>query len=161
MKRVLAIQRVRLDWFLARSSAMLVLVSLSLLLLILCTACGSTSGPTTTSPASSAFHTTLQTTDKAFTVQITITPNKLGNNTFTVTIISPTQQDLKQPIQVNLQTTMLDMAMGTDSITLQADTKGNYSGQGTLTMSGNWQFRVVIHTPDHTLHEGQFQAKLA
>ena len=115
----------------------------------------------TSTPSSSAFHTTVQTTDKAFTVQVTITPNTLGNNTFVVTLLSPSQQDVKQPIQVNLQTTMLDMAMGTDSLTLQPDNKGNYSGQGTLTMKGIWQIRVVIHTPDHALHEGQFQAKLA
>jgi hypothetical protein len=84
----------------------------------------------------------------------------LGNNTFTVTILSPPQGDLTQPVQVNLQTTMLDMAMGTDSVSLQADKQGHYNGQGTLTMSGKWQIRVVIHTPDHVLHEGQFEAKL-
>ena len=153
------VQHVYPNEFLRRSLPMLVLIPLSLLLLLLCTACGGTS-PSTTVPTSSAFHTTVQTTDKTFTVQITITPNKLGNNTFMVTLL-PSQQQSLQNIQVNLQTTMLDMAMGTDSVTLQADNKGNYSGQGTLTMSGNWQIRVVIHTPDHTLHEGQFQAKLA
>jgi len=102
----------------------------------------------------------LQTTDKTFTVQVTITPNQVGNNTFTVTLLSPPQQDLNKPVQVDLQTTMLDMAMGTDSVTLQTNNKGSYSGQGTLTMRGNWQIRVVIRTPDHILHEGQFQAKI-
>ena len=135
------------------------LVLLSFLVVVLCTACGSTQN-TTTSSTSSAFQTMVQTTDKAFTVQVTITPNQLGNNTFTVKFLSP-QQAPSQNMQVNLQTTMLDMAMGTDSVTLQANSDGTYSGQGTLTMRGTWQIQVVIHTPDHTLHEGQFQAKLA
>ena len=144
-----------LGWFRVRSSSLAALVLLSVLLLVLCTACGSTQSTST----SSAFHTTVQTTDKAFTVQVTITPNQLGNNTFSVKFLSP-QQVPSQNMQVSLQTTMLDMAMGTDSVTLQADSQGTYSGQGSLTMSGTWQIQVVIHTPDHALHEGQFQAKL-
>lgn len=139
----------------ARTSSIRVLVPLSLLLL--CVSCGSTGS---TAQSSSTFHTTVQTTDKAFTIQVTITPNKVGNNTFTVTFLSPHQRS-SQPIQVEMQTTMLDMAMGTDSVSLQTDHQGRYHGQGTLIMSGHWQIRVVFHTPDHTLHEGQFQAKLA
>lgn len=131
-------------------------VLLSFLIIVLCTACGSTQNTAT----SSAFQATVQTTDKAFTVQVTITPNHLGNNTFAVRFVSP-QQVPPQNTQVTLQTTMLDMAMGTDSVMLQANSQGTYSGQGTLTMKGTWQIQVVIHTPDHTLHEGQFRARLA
>ena len=141
-----------------RMSTSSALVLLSLLIVMLCTACGST--PSTATSTSSTFQTTVQTTDKAFTVQVTISPNQLGNNTFTVKFLSP-QQVPTQNTQVNLQTTMLDMAMGTDNVMLQAGSQGTYSGQGTLTMSGTWQIQVVIHTPDHALHEGQFQAKLA
>lgn len=142
--------------FRMRVSSLSALVLLSFLIMIVCSACGSTQSTST----SSAFQTTVQTTDKAFTVQVAITPNQLGNNTFTVKLLSP-QQVPTQNTQVNLQTTMLDMAMGTDSVTLQAGSQGTYSGQGTLTMSGNWQIEVVIHTPDHALHEGRFEAKLA
>ena len=142
--------------FRVRVSSLSALVLLSLLVIIICTACGGTQSTSTYS----AFQTTVQTTDKAFTVQVTISPNQLGNNIFTVKFLSP-QQVSTQNMQVNLQTTMLDMAMGTDSVTLQANSDGTYSGQGTLTMRGTWQIQVVIHTPDHTLHEGQFQAKLA
>ena len=145
-----------LDKARVRASTPLVLIPLSFLLLLF-SACGSTQSSTTPAPG---FHTTVQTSDKAFTVQVTITPNQLGNNTFTVKFLAP-QQVSSQNMQVSLQTTMLDMAMGTDSLTLQADNQGNYSGQGTLTMSGHWQIQVVIHTPDHALHEGQFEAKLA
>jgi hypothetical protein len=154
-KRLFKVRRVYMGWFLARMSSILVLVPLSLLLF--CTACGNSNSSSTSSPA---FHTTLQMTDKTFIVQVTITPNQVGNNTFTVTFLSP-QRRSSQNVQVDLQTTMLDMAMGTESVPLQADYQGSYSGQGTLTMSGHWQIRVVLHTPDHRLHEGQFQATLA
>ena len=148
-----------MDRFSVPTVSLSALVLLSFLLMVLCTACGSTQS-TATSPTSSAFQATVQTTDKAFTMQVTISPNTLGNNTFTVKFLSP-QQVPSQNMQVNLQTTMLDMAMGTDSVALQANSEGTYSGQGTLTMRGTWQIQVVIHTPDHTLHEGHFQAKLA
>jgi hypothetical protein len=80
-------------------------------------------------------------------------------NTFSVTL-SPHGQASFQNAQVSLQTTMLDMAMGTDSVTLQPGGNGSFSGQGTLSMSGHWRLRVVIHTADHALHEGQFQTQL-
>jgi hypothetical protein len=34
---------------------------------------------------------------------------------------------------------MLDMDMGTDSLNLQPDGKGNFSARGDLSMGGNWQ----------------------
>lgn len=145
-----------MNWFLVRTSSMLVFIPLSLLL-ILCTACG---GTNSTSTSSSTFHTTFQSTDKAFTVRVTITPDQAGNNTFIVELLSPQQHSL-QNVQVDLQTTMLDMAMGTDSLVLHAGSQRNFSGQGILAMSGHWQIRVVIRTSDHRVHEGQFQTILA
>ncbi|MBV8822460.1 MAG: hypothetical protein JO123_06685, partial [Ktedonobacteraceae bacterium] len=56
-------------------------------------------------------------------------------------------------VGVSLYTTMLDMDMGTDSINLQPDGKGHFSASGDLSMSGDWQIRIEIRTPDNTLHE--------
>ena len=47
---------------------------------------------------------------------------------------------------------MLDMDMGTDTVILQPDGKGHFSGTGELSMPGNWQIRILIRTPDATLH---------
>jgi len=56
-------------------------------------------------------------------------------------------------IGVSLYTTMLDMDMGTDTVNLQPDGKGHFSGTGDLTMPGNWEIRIQIRTPDASLHE--------
>ena len=45
------------------------------------------------------------------------------------------------------------MDMGTDTINLQADGNGHFSGSGDLTMPGNWGIRIQIRTPDANLHE--------
>jgi nitrogen fixation protein FixH len=53
---------------------------------------------------------------------------------------------------VSLYTTMLDMEMGTDTINLQPDGKGNFTALGDLGMAGRWQIRVVVRTADNQLH---------
>jgi copper transport protein len=97
---------------------------------------------------------TLKTSDNAFTVQLTISPNRFGPNVFTVTARDSAGK-VQSNIGVTLYTTMLDMDMGTDSLILQPDGKGNFTGNGDLDMAGNWGLRVQIRTVDNKLHEGQ------
>ena len=58
---------------------------------------------------------------------------------------------------VVIYTTMLDMAMGTDSVNLQPDGKGGFSGSGDLSMGGDWDIQVQIRTLDNTLHKTDFK----
>jgi len=102
--------------------------------------------------ASKPFTTTVKTKDGKFTVTLNVSPNHLGSNVFTATVFD-SKGALDTNVGVALYTTMLDMAMGTDSINLQPDGKGHFSASGDLTMSGNWQIRVQIRTLDNTLHE--------
>lgn len=99
-----------------------------------------------------SFSTTVRTSDQQFTVNLEVSPNRLGPNRFTVHVFTSTGTR-ETTIGVSLYTTMLDMAMGTDSLNLQPDGKGGFSGSGDLTMSGHWQIRIQIRTPENTLHE--------
>jgi hypothetical protein len=55
-----------------------------------------------------------------------------------------------------LSTIMLDMDMGADSIPLTADTHGHFQGSDILTMTGNWQIQVVLHSTDQHVHVATF-----
>ncbi|HEU0000829.1 MAG TPA: FixH family protein, partial [Ktedonobacteraceae bacterium] len=61
--------------------------------------------------------------------------------------------EIDTSVGVTVATTMLDMDMGTDSISLTPDGKGHFSGTGDLSMAGHWQISIQIRTADHTLHE--------
>lgn len=100
-----------------------------------------------------AFNTSLQTKDNKFTVKLNVNPNRFGTNVFTVTVIDNSTAKPTTNVGVSLYTTMLDMDMGTDSVNLRPDGKGHFSAPGDLAMSGNWQLRIQIRTPDDTLHE--------
>ena len=100
-----------------------------------------------------AFNTSLQTKDNKFTVKLNVNPNRFGTNIFTVTVIDNSTAKPTTNVGVSLYTTMLDMDMGTDSVNLRPDGKGHFSALGDLAMSGNWQLRIQIRTPDDTLHE--------
>jgi copper transport protein len=99
-----------------------------------------------------AYTSTLTTSDTIFTIKLSVSPNRLGPNVFTVTALDSTGK-VKNKIGVTIYTTMLDMDMGTNSISLQPDGKGNFVGNGELDMGGNWQLRVQLRTPDAKLHE--------
>jgi len=86
-------------------------------------------------------------------VKLNVNPNRFGTNTFTVTVIDNHTGKPTSDVGVSLYTTMLDMDMGTDSINLLPDGKGNFRGHGDLSMSGDWQIRIQIRTPDNSLHE--------
>ncbi len=103
-------------------------------------------------PKASVFHATTKTSDGKFLVKISVSPNSFGPNNFTATVTDPNNK-LETNIGVSLYLTGLDMDMGTETLNLQPDGKGNFSGRGDLTMGGRWQIRIQIRTPDNTLHE--------
>ena len=109
--------------------------------------------PSTTGKVPSSYSTTVQTTDGKFTAKLNVNPNRFGTNVFTVTVIDNSTGKATTNVSVSLFTTMLDMQMGTDTVALQANSKGNFSASGDLSMGGNWEIRIVIHTPDATIHE--------
>ena len=100
--------------------------------------------------------TTVQTTDKQFTVKLVVSPNRFGPNVFTAQVTDSTGKP-DTNVGVSLYVSMLDMDMGTTTINLQPDDKGGFSGGGNLDMGGNWQLRIQIRTPDNTLHETKVQ----
>ncbi|HZU70901.1 MAG TPA: FixH family protein [Ktedonobacteraceae bacterium] len=116
-----------------------------------------TLAPVTTSAApaakNSSFNTTVKTTDKKFTITLNINPDRFGSNVFTATVTDNATGQPATNVGVSLDNTMLDMDMGTDTLTLQPDGKGHFSAAGDLSMPGDWQVRIIIHTPDGALHE--------
>lgn len=108
---------------------------------------------------STTFNSTAKTSDGKYSVSLNVDPNRFGTNVFTVHI---TDAQSGQPLGANqagvtIYTTMLDMAMGTDSLNLQSDGKGGFTGSGDLAMGGDWQIQVQIRTLDNTLHKVSFK----
>ena len=120
---------------------------------VMLAACGTASSATAPPTAAAAFHTTLKTTDGQFVVQLSVTPNRLGLNVFTVEVEDASSGKPAPKMQTQLSTTMLDMDMGTDLVDLQPNGHGQYSAQGTLSMGGHWEIRILLRTSDATLHE--------
>jgi len=78
-----------------------------------------------------------------------VTPDTFGTNTFYVTLKDAQGQPVNNAT-VLVQTTILDMDMGTQNIDLKpmgADAPGSYFGQGDLTMAGNWGVVVKALAP--------------
>jgi copper transport protein len=113
--------------------------------------------PTTVQQQSGAktppFTSTVHTSDGRFTALLQVNPNRFGANVFTVSVTDTSTGTIDSTVGVTISTTMLDMGMGTDSISLLPDGKGRFSGSGDLSMAGNWQIRILIRTAGHTLHE--------
>jgi len=124
---------------------------------VLLAACTTTGGGTQTPTGSAAFHDTLKTTDGQFMIQFSVTPNRLGLNVFTVDVEDASSGKPTSIIQVQLATTMLDMDMGTDRVILQPKGNGQYSAQGTLSMIGHWQIRILLRTSNSTLHQASVE----
>ncbi|MBO0782393.1 MAG: CopD family protein, partial [Ktedonobacteraceae bacterium] len=132
---------------------------------LLCTAAmavfaGTLTPTTSTSPGTNQqqqvkpFTDTVKTSDGKYTITLTISPNRFGPNTFTARVMDSNGK-LDTNVGVSLYTTMLDMDMGTDTINLQPDGKGNFSASGDLAMAGHWQLRIQVRTPDNKLHEAK------
>jgi copper transport protein len=128
------------------------LVLLSGFIGFLLVSCG-TGGTSQTPPSS--FHASVKTADGQFSLQFSVTPNRLGTNTFTVNVNTANSAKVAPDLTVQLTTTMLDMDMGTDTVALQSKGNGQYSAQGELTMAGNWEIGILVRTADKTLHEAK------
>lgn len=95
---------------------------------------------------------TVHTSDSKFSALLEVNPNRFGANVFTVTVTDGSTGQVDTSVSVNISTTMLDMEMGTDLISLTPDGKGHFNGSGDLSMAGKWQISIQIRTPDHALH---------
>lgn len=108
-----------------------------------------------TSAASQPFSTALLTTDTQFSITLTVTPNHFGPNVFRMSVANAKTRAVSTKIRVSLSLTMLDMNMGTAILPLQDDGKGQFSGTGNISMTGNWAIGVLIRTADATIHEAR------
>ncbi|HVU68653.1 MAG TPA: copper resistance protein CopC [Ktedonobacteraceae bacterium] len=108
---------------------------------------------------SAPFNGSAKTSDGKYNVTLNVNPNRFGTNVFTVHVTDAQsgQQLGANQAGVVIYTTMLDMAMGTDSVNLQPDGKGGFSGSGDLSMGGDWDIQVQIRTLDNTLHKTDFK----
>jgi copper transport protein len=113
----------------------------------------------TNGPVAGPFHGTARTSDGKYSVTLTISPNHFGTNVFTVQVtdLSTGKQLGPNEVGVTINTTMLDMDMGTESTDLQPDGKGGFSAEADLSMGGDWQIDVRLHTLDNTLHKATFK----
>ncbi len=107
-------------------------------------------------PQVKAFSATAKTSDKQFSLTLTVLPDSSGPNTFTVAVFD--NHGVKGTnVSVSIYATMLEMDMGTTPIKLQPDGKGNFSAPANLDMGGKWGLRVEIRTPDLKFHEANMR----
>ena len=79
-------------------------------------------------------------------IQFSVTPNRLGLNVFTAGVEDAQSGKPAPGLHVQLTTTMLDMAMGSDQVDLLSNGPGQYSAQGTLSMGGHWEISLLLLT---------------
>jgi copper transport protein len=96
---------------------------------------------------SNAYVNTVTTTPNGdYAVTLKVAPTKFGTNTFLATVKDKNGNPV-EGASVLLQTTMLDMDMGTQSLQLTpigADSPGTYGGQADLAMGGDWSFAIKV-----------------
>jgi copper transport protein len=112
---------------------------------------GSLTAPTSANKPSQPSGPVSQTkTVDGYTITLKVTPATFGTNTFIV-IVKNAQGQPETGAAVSINTTMLDMDMGTETTQLQADPTqpGVYSRQADLTMAGRWEVRVRV-LPAHS-----------
>lgn len=117
------------------------------------------SSPTgTNGSGGGAFHSTAKTSDGAYNVTLTISPNHFGSNVFTVQVVDTRSGKTlgANDASVSLFNTMLDMDMGTDTLDLLPDGKGGFTATADLEMGGNWRIKVQVRTPDNQPHSATF-----
>jgi copper transport protein len=98
------------------------------------------------------FAATLKTTDHAYTLQLQVSPNHIGNNVFTIHVLDNHNQAVSN-VSVTIYLSMLNMDMGVDIVPLQVVGSGVYSAPYQFTMAGGWQLLIKIRAPDSTMHE--------
>jgi hypothetical protein len=96
---------------------------------------------------SGAYVNTVNTTPTGdYAVTLKVAPAKFGTNSFLATVKDKNGKPV-EGASVLLQTTMLDMDMGTQSLQLQAvgaDSPGTYGGQADLDMGGDWGLVIKV-----------------
>ncbi len=142
---------VRLEDWLRREA--LVGVGVLLCVALLGVFAGSLATPLTGTTASSSSTSTGAFVQKqqsgGYAITLKVAPATFGTNTFTVTV----KDKQGKPVDggsVILQTQMLDMDMGVQSLQLKAmgaTAPGSYSGQADLTMAGHWGLIVKVLPP--------------
>jgi copper transport protein len=88
-------------------------------------------------------------TASGYVVTLTVAPATFGTNTFTVKV-RDAQGHPVEGAAVQIETTMLDMDMGVQTVQLQpqgARAPGTYTAQSDLTMAGHWQVTVKLLPP--------------
>ena len=105
--------------------------------------------PTQAAPTASAGAFKQTHTVSGYAITLQVDPVKFGQNTFTVTVADAHGAPVTGGSAL-LLTSDLDMDMGSQSLQLQpagASQPGVYSGQGELTMAGNWGLTVKVLPP--------------
>jgi hypothetical protein len=121
-----------------------VLLCVALLALFAGTLTPTQAAPTTSAGAFKQTHTV-----SGYAITLQVDPVKFGQNTFTVTVADAHGAPVTGGSAL-LLTSDLDMDMGSQSLQLQpagTSQPGVYSGQGELTMAGNWQLTVKVLPP--------------
>ena len=118
---------------------------------------GQQTGPSST--VAGPFTGAAPTSDGKYNVTLNVSPNHFGTNVFTVQVTDvATGKSLDaNTVSVSIFTTMLDMDMGTDSVSLTPNGKGGFSGSGDFSMGGNWDVKVQLRTADGARHEANFK----
>jgi hypothetical protein len=141
----------------------LVKIALTLVLVgIFLSACATTKSATKPPKTSSAFHTTLKTSDGVLQLQFAMTPNRFGQNMFVVAVQRASNGKPVIDEHAQIFTTMLDMDMGTGVILLQSNGNGRYSASGMLPMDGNWDIHIqLLDAVDTAVHVAKFKVYVA
>ncbi|MBK5346434.1 copper resistance protein CopC [Bacillus sp. TH22] len=81
--------------------------------------------------------------DSGYELTLHVSPNKVGQNTFHITLKDENGQPVTDMEQIVLTTQSLDMNMGKGSFKVSAVSPGEYEAEGMyINMTGNWNIQV-------------------
>jgi len=81
--------------------------------------------------------------DNGYELTLHVSPNKVGQNTFHITLKDENGQPVTNMEQIILTTQSLDMNMGQGSFKVSAISPGEYEAEGMyINMTGNWNIQV-------------------
>ncbi|PGV57277.1 copper resistance protein [Bacillus cereus] len=81
--------------------------------------------------------------DNGYELTLNVSPNKVGQNTFHITLKDENGQPVTDMEQIILTTQSLDMNMGKGSFKVSAVSPGEYEAEGMyINMTGNWNIHV-------------------
>jgi len=80
-------------------------------------------------------------------VTLRVTPNRIGENLYEVTLKDRQGKPINEIEQINLTFTMLDMDMGKETVNLKKAAEGKYEVRGLhFSMAGDWNIQVHVLT---------------